>query len=161
MSSLDIVLISVLVTAILLVAVFFIVKGVRAVWKLFLSLGRSITAAEATLQQVRPLLQQIRDEMVYLRSITQAASPNFGQPENPNPPIGRAGRMPTPEFPVPVWDRFATPPPDATEADTDMEVLEQTDKELLEAQAHEELRAHGIEPDPEDDRPQQAVVEEV
>ena len=161
MSLFDVVLLSVLATALLLIAVFFLVKGVRAVWSLVRDLNANLQQAKLSLHSLILLLQTVRDELAYMRSITQAASPNFGQ-EPPQPPLGRAGTMPggAPQFPTPVWDHFHAVAPDALQEDTDTGLLEQTDRELIEAQNLETLREHGIEPDENDDRPIEAVVDE-
>jgi hypothetical protein len=95
----------------------------------------------------------VQGELAYMRQLSQgvvaqeaAATP---------PPIGRAGRMP-PAFPQRDWSEYA---PDAKPEDTDHSLLTQTDEEVVEAQAREEMRARGQEPDMEG-LPQAAVVDE-
>ena len=161
MSVLDVVLLSVLGTAILLIAVYFLVKAAKSAWVLLNGLVGTLNKILRSLYDVSTLLRIIQGEMSFMRSVTQAANPNFGQ-EVPQPPLGRAGTMPgsggTPQFPTPVWDKFPTAEP-AKPEDTDLRILEQDEQDMMEAQALEELRARGIEPD-NDDEPRPAVGEE-
>jgi len=167
-SVLDVVLLSVLATALFLVAVFYIVRGINGVWRLVRDLvtvliktNTAIKEVTMRLYEARASLVAVHGELSFMRSITQAANPNFGQ-ENPQPPLGRASTMPpstgAPPFPTPVWDKFPTAEP-AKPEDTDLRILEQDEQDIMDAQALEELRARGIEPDNEDE-PRAAVGEE-
>jgi len=137
-------------TLVLIVAVWAIVKGVRGLRRMlgdFLKTVRGLTVAA---QQAAAVLESVRAELAYMRQMTQAAMPQQAE-AIPQPPMGRVDRMP-PAFPQRDWF------PDAKPTDTDTNLLEQTDQDVMEAQEREERRARGIEEF--DDVPQMAVREE-
>lgn len=152
----DAILATFVATLILAVAIYFIVRGVRAVWKMA---NASLNAQKTLTAVAREAVQGLRSvqaELAYMRQMTQAVVQNSEQP-SPAPPVGRAGTMP-PAYPN--WNDFHPNLPDAAPEDTDRRVLEQTEEDMLVAQGHEEMRARGVEPDI-DDAPQPAVREDV
>ena len=165
-SILDVIVLTVVATLLVGIIGYYLVKCFRSGWAFmqdFLKVLREVAAIMCALEIhlicLKKTIKAIYDELTYMRSMTQP-SPNFGQTDTPQPPLGHAGVMPgPPPFPSPVWDRYAPPAPDATLEDTPMELIEQDDKDMSEAQALEYLRSKGIEPD-EGDEPQPAVIDE-
>ena len=164
-STLDIIVLTVLATILIGVVVFFLVKGFRSLWTLLTNILAALLKTQIALREsttrvyeARLALVAVQGELAFMRSMTQP-SPNFGH-EAPQPPLGHAGVMPgPPPFPAPVWDRYAPSAPDATPEDTPMDLIEQDDRDVQEAQTLEYLRSKGIEPD-EGDEPQPAVIDE-
>jgi hypothetical protein len=122
---------------------------------------RLVTAVEANVAatgRASAAAELVHGELAFMRQVTQAAAGQ--QVEVPQPPIGRAGRMP-PAFPQRDWSVYVPNPnaPDAKPEDTDASLLSQTEQEVMEAQAREEMRGRGIEPD-EEGLPEAAVVDQ-
>lgn len=157
MTSTDISLLSCVVTACIIVVIYFATRLAVKVWRLFSDLADSAKHLSSSVVHVTATLKSIESEMAYMRSMVQQQGQG-SQPPAPLPPIGRAGTMPPP-FPTPEWNRFVTVEEDAKPEDTDKGLLEQTDEELMQAQAIEELRSKGIDVDM-DELPQNAVVDE-
>jgi len=156
MSAVQVALVTFAGTVLLFAVIYFATKGLRAAWNL---LCDALVVAKKLLDAVKQaavIIDLVRGELSYMRQMTQAAMPGAAVPETA-PPVGRTGMMP-PAFPTRAWDTYQQVP-DAKPEDTDHSLLMQTEEEVLEAQAREELRDKGIEPDV-DETPQRAVVEE-
>ena len=113
-----------------------------------------VAALRIDLKSIAEMLSAVRDELVFMRTMTQTAM-GSAAPQT-QPPVGRpANRVQFPGAPV----NLRAVEPEAEMADTDQALLNQTDEELQVAQALEEYRAKGIEIEP-DELPTDAVVEE-
>jgi hypothetical protein len=157
MTTLDIVLVTGLATALLLVAGYFLCRAIYRVWTVLKDLSAAAKELAVAVKGAANVAGMLQAEIAYMRSITQG-SPGQIETPPPVPPLGRAGTMPP--FPTRDLSTYRTvPPEDAKPEDTDKALLEQDDQEMMAAQAREEMRASGIEPE-EDEGPQPAVVEE-
>lgn len=157
MSTTDIILATFVGTLVFAVVVFFAVKAIRAVWTLLKDMLKANKMLLAAMRESSQVLSGVQGELAYMRQLTQAASPGIGQEPVPVPPLGRVGTMP-PAFPQREWDLYPNAAP-AKPEDTDYSLLNQTEEEMVAAQAREELRGKGIEPEL-DEGQQPAVVEE-
>jgi hypothetical protein len=91
-------------------------------------------------------LNKFSGELEFLRTAMLGGSPNFG-PENPEAPPA-SPRRPLPQFPgAPPF----VPVPDAEESDT--QVIDTTDEELVEQENLEQVRGMGFEAEPEGNPP--------
>jgi hypothetical protein len=129
-----------------------LVFGIRKTWQVAETLSASLKAIPELVKAIRQLIagfqrmttiaETFSQELQYLRGVAAQQSPNFGVEQQV--PMGIPGAPPTvPPFPSMPIDRFRAVP-DAEVEDTDMEVLKQTDAELVEIERLENLRQQGI-----------------
>lgn len=140
-------------TLFLAAIVFYVAKGIRAVWKLGNRILVAVDVLGARLAHAADVADKVGAELAYVRQVTQA-QPGVVQ-EEVQPPVGRRSQMP-PAFPErPYFD----PGPPAKPEDTPVSLATETDEDVMAAQDREERRAHGIEPD-DDEVPRDAVRED-
>lgn len=154
MSVTDIIL-ATFASTVTLIAVGILVYRVVRAWRRYAKqLLAAVEANVAATSNAAHVVGQVQGELAYMRQLSQGVVAQ--QAEAPRPPVGRAGKMP-PAFPERDWSAYA---PDAKPEDTDHSLLTETDEDVMAAQAREEMRGRGMEPDDEG-VPQSAVVEEV
>lgn len=145
-STFDAVMIGALGMAAMLLVV---VAGIVAVWKVYPLLRDLAKALSGLEKQSKGLLSAtdgIHRELAYMRSLTPPPTPNFGgEPGSPSPGQSSQETPPPTPFPSPVFDRFQVvrEEPDATLQDTDSGGLTQTDEDLVQMEALENLRQMG------------------
>lgn len=154
MSVTDVIVATFAATVTLIVIVWYAVRVVRICRRYAKRLLAAVEANVAATGKASAVVELVRGELAYMRQITQGAVAQ--QEPQPQPPLGRTGRMP-PAFPQRDWTGYGAP--DAKAEDTDHSLLTETDADVMAAQARDEMRALGMEPD-EDGVPQAAVVEE-
>lgn len=132
-------------------------RKLASFYQLMDDLRNAAGVMQPALAQLAVIMPQIQAELAFMRQATQAsAEPMFSSeaekamhsaPSGPRRPI---------QFPPPNLERYLyTPvePPGTKEAklsDTDLNLANQTEQDLIEQEQLEELRKHGIEvpPDP-------------
>lgn len=97
-------------------------------------------------------LEAVAQELAYIRNLsggTIGEQQVGGDPEearSQNAYVPQNRRSNTVPFPEPILDRFQQEPiPDATLADTDMDLLRQTDADLVDIEKLENMRQSGME----------------
>lgn len=147
MSTMDAVLIGALGMAALLLV---IVAGVMAVWKVWpmlAELTKGFTDMVKAVRGVPESLKGIKDELEYMRGLAQQQQVPAGSgadegyiPTTGGPPDKPTGPIP---FPSPVYDRYAVAKeelPDAELEQEDIDLINQTDEELVAMEKLEQVR---------------------
>jgi hypothetical protein len=148
---------------------FVLVVGIVAVWKVWpmlVGLTKASTDLADSIKQSMALLRAVRDELGFIRSMTNPAPPPgysvSGEHEDSPAVEGYKPPPPPTPFPSPVYDRYPVykePEPDAKIEDTDSSGLTQTDEELVEAERVENLRNMGLHIEDDDTQHDAVVVE--
>jgi hypothetical protein len=120
------------------------------------SLDDSVVAMIQAIGEVKVLLKGVSQDLALLRAITapqmhvsgsdeqlEAYARSYAQQNT----TGDGPKMRPVSFPSPVYDRFqvAKPEPDATKEDTDIDLLHQTEEEMVTMEQIDNLRQRGIE----------------
>ena len=145
MSTVDGIVLGAFGMALLLVAGYFIVKGMMKTWAVATSMEKALKAvprAVEALERLEKRAAAFQEELQYMRAIASGQDvpiPNFGVPEDPTP----QSRGPVP-YPAPFIDRFPIQreAPDAEPEDGVS--FAQTDAEMAEDEKLENLIDAGL-----------------
>jgi hypothetical protein len=133
-------------------------KGLAALTASFQKVSDGLQAAKVhyfsmshELSNVSLQLKKLSGELEFLRTMMTAGAPpeaEPGAPENPAAPRGPSGK-PIPQFPT--WQPFvaSVDVPDAAESDT--EIIDTSDEELVQQEQLDEIRGNGFAAGPEAD----------
>lgn len=132
-----------------------LVNAARTFHRTLRLLTETLRHFTATAAKVTEVAEQVRDELAMLRMATMPATLTPEAQAQVEAAM-RAGQMDTRTravYPLPDMSRYQVVEPDAKPEDTDKELLQQTDSDLVDEERMEGLRAMGMDVDSRTDHP--------